>query len=99
MTCGAELLQETLNPVLQVLIQRGRDNDTVRMTVNNFWRGSITEGRSIESNWSKLPDVGSQWIAMGRVQDDGFFHVELQYPNEKANWVQRVLGILPPSGD
>ena len=84
------------DPVLTVTIQRGRSEETVMLIVNDTWRGSYKEGKSLQAVWGgEKPGMGGNWIVMGHVEDDGYFHVhpEVRYPfdRDKGSWVQAVL--------
>ena len=84
------------DPVLNVMLQRGRNDDTVTLVVNDAWRGSYREGKMFQAVWpGERPGTGSQWIVMGHLEDDGYFHVHPQvhypYSLEKGNWTQGGL--------
>jgi len=84
------------DPILNVVLQRGRSDETVTIIVNDAWRGSYREGKMLQAVWpGEKPDMGGQWIVMGHVEDDGYFHVHPQvhypYSLEKGEWTQGVL--------
>ena len=67
------------DPIMTVSIQRGRSEETVTLIINDTWRGSYPEGKSLQAVWGgEKPGMGSQWIVMGHVEDDGYFHVHPQ---------------------
>lgn len=89
-------IQGCQDPVLNVIVQRGSSSDTLTLIVNDTWRGSYPEGKILRAIWgSDNPVLGTQWIVMGNIQEDGYFHVhpQVRYPFglEKAEWVQDIL--------
>lgn len=95
----AATIKGSKDAVVTGSIQRGRSDDTVIMLVNDCYRGDISGGKRllIQKKGIELK-IGDQYLVMGRVQDDGFFHVHPQihypYTRDKVHWVQVVLGIL-----
>ncbi len=84
------------DPILNVGLQRGRNDETVTIIVNDAWRGHYKEGKMFQAIWpGEKPVMGSQWIVMGHVEDDGYFHVHPQvhypYSLEKGEWTEGVL--------
>lgn len=102
----AAVIKGCKEAVVVGVVSHGRNKDELKIVVTDCWRGEFKGGKVLyiksETEDYETDEVtgfepGSIWIVMGTEKDGMFLpkgDINYLYTDDKAHWMQVVLGIL-----